>query len=105
MTAFQVDDSDLPRPAAVWRCDGCECVHVRAGSTLLTFRAAEFAAFAESVNDCYWQLALRGGCELALLSTSLPQNPSPDAATGGGNKTTNQERTCLAFIYQPQSSS
>ena len=72
MTAFQVDDARPQQTPMVWLCDGCGCVHVRAKSTLLTFTTDEFAAFTESVNDCYWRQALTepfadGGREIGLL--------------------------------------
>jgi hypothetical protein len=37
----------------VWHCGGCERFHVRAGSVLLSFRTEEFAAFTETVVDCF----------------------------------------------------
>lgn len=58
MTVFQVDAAELPLGDAVWLCDGCGCVHVRARATLLTFTTKEFAAFMESANECFWRLAL-----------------------------------------------
>lgn len=44
---------------AVWRCEGCGCIHLRAGEVLLTFTAREYADFTERVADCYWEQALR----------------------------------------------
>ncbi|MCA1556297.1 MAG: hypothetical protein LC747_06365, partial [Acidobacteria bacterium] len=58
MTAIQVDEAEPQQAAVVWCCDGCGCVHVRTKSTLLTFTTGEFAAFAESVNECYRRQAL-----------------------------------------------
>jgi hypothetical protein len=60
MVAFLVDNDDSPRATALWRCDGCGCVHVRTKESLLTFTAAEFAAYTATVNDCYWRGALTG---------------------------------------------
>jgi hypothetical protein len=58
MVAFRIDETEAPQVAAVRRCEGCGCVHVRAKDTLLTFTTTEFAAFADSVNDCYRRKAL-----------------------------------------------
>ena len=52
---------DSPADVAVWLCEGCGCVHVRAGETLLTFTPREYADFTGMVADCYWELELRGG--------------------------------------------
>jgi hypothetical protein len=62
--------------ADVWPCEGCGCIHIRAGELLLTFSAAEFAAFTETVNDCYWQQALRGDWAEARSSNSILQVPT-----------------------------
>jgi hypothetical protein len=60
MTVLQLPHEGERKQSVVWQCEGCGCVHVRAGTALLTFAPAEFAAFTESVNDCYWQGALTG---------------------------------------------
>lgn len=62
--------------AVVWQCEGCGCVHVRAGAALLTFAPAEFADFTQSVNDCYWQGALTAcadGKSMDALLSGAPQ--------------------------------
>jgi hypothetical protein len=46
------------------------------GELLLTFSAAEFAAFTETVNDCYRQQALRGDWAEAGSSNSILQVPT-----------------------------
>ena len=37
----------------VWACAKCGGFHLRTGGVLLTFSAAEFAEFTETVTDCY----------------------------------------------------
>lgn len=60
MTAMLINDSHVgvASHVHVWRCEGCRCIHVRAGEVLLTFTPVEFNAFTEAVNDCYWQQAI-----------------------------------------------
>lgn len=62
MTAILMNDSHagVPSHVHVWRCEGCRCIHVRAGEVLLTLTPTEFTAFTESVNDCYWQQEILG---------------------------------------------
>lgn len=37
----------------VWHCSHCASFHVKAGEVLLTFSKAEFAAFSNTVFNCY----------------------------------------------------
>jgi hypothetical protein len=37
----------------IWRCAGCEAVHLKAGTVLLNFTKADFAELAYSVNDLF----------------------------------------------------
>jgi hypothetical protein len=37
----------------VWRCDDCQCFHLLAGQTLLSFTPQEFATFTEDIAECY----------------------------------------------------
>lgn len=76
MTVLRLAHPGGEAQAVVWRCEGCGCVHVRAGNTLLTFAPSEFAAFTESVNDCYWQGALTGAFADETLEQSLGSLPA-----------------------------
>lgn len=38
---------------SVWRCELCQCFHLRADHVLLSFSEKEFAVFAEEVVDCF----------------------------------------------------
>jgi hypothetical protein len=53
-------------------------VHIRAGEVLLTFTPAEFAAFTESVNDCYWRQEILGLAELDQPAGIPPATPDDD---------------------------
>lgn len=61
MTAIPMNDThNAPHDHVhVWHCDGCHCFHIRATGVLLTFTPSEFAAFSNSVSDCYWENGLR----------------------------------------------
>jgi hypothetical protein len=56
MTVFKLSEPppDVSTDVAVWRCEGCGCVHMRAGGVLLTFTPREYTDFTERVADCYW---------------------------------------------------
>jgi hypothetical protein len=73
MTVFKLSEPppDVSADVAVWRCEGCGCVHMRAGSVLLTFTPREYTDFTERVADCYWEQALRD-----LPATQETGNPS-----------------------------
>jgi len=37
----------------VWYCENCASFHIKAGEILLTFTKTEFAAFSNTIFDCY----------------------------------------------------
>lgn len=72
MTAILMNDSHsgVPSHVHVWSCEGCRCVHIRAGHVLLTFTPTEFGVFTETVNDCYWQQEIFGLADDDVSETS-----------------------------------
>jgi hypothetical protein len=66
MTVIKSDDARHEEIALkVEHCAGCQNIHLRAGGLLLTLTQSEFAVFAESVAQCYWQLEVwRSGHQL-----------------------------------------
>jgi hypothetical protein len=73
--------------AQVWRCEDCDCFHLRAGETLLTFTPQEFASFTEEVAACYCvQMPASEDRETGSYNTR-------HLLTGGEDET--GERVCL----------
>jgi hypothetical protein len=51
----------------VWYCENCASFHIKAGEILLTFTKTEFAAFSDTIFDCYSEVLtlddVRGGVD------------------------------------------
>lgn len=50
---FTGHDEDAISEVGVWYCENCASFHIKAGEVLLTFTKTEFAAFSNTVFDCY----------------------------------------------------
>jgi hypothetical protein len=74
VTTILMNDShsEIPTHSHVWHCEACHCVHIRAGEVLMTLTRSEFLAFADSINDCYWQQKLFGLSDKITHSSETP---------------------------------
>lgn len=55
ITNHRINENDAAASARVdiWRCEDCQCFHVRAGKVLLTFTHDEFQSFLRAAGRCY----------------------------------------------------
>lgn len=53
ITDHRTDEAAAAARVDIWRCEGCQRFHVRAGEVLLTFTPDEFESFLRAAGRCY----------------------------------------------------
>ncbi len=51
---YGIDEIGKREEVSVWFCDSCDCYHIKAGNTVLTFNREEFSEFVNDTWNCFY---------------------------------------------------